>query len=85
MHSPQASQWNTRTDRGSLAFTVPQAEQVLDDGYQRSAVTSADPYHRHFYVSWRRSSANPTSVIARARRRLRTIPATFNRSTTIVS
>jgi hypothetical protein len=31
--------------RDSLAFTVPQAEQVFDDGYHRSAVTRADPYH----------------------------------------
>ena len=41
---PQVSQWNTRADRGSLAFVAPQAEQVFDDGYHWSATKSVDPY-----------------------------------------
>ena len=40
---PQLSQLNTRSDRGSLAFTVPQFEHVLLDGYQRSTTRSAAP------------------------------------------
>ncbi len=40
----QASHWKVRAFRGSLAFTVLQAEQVFDDGYHRLASISADPY-----------------------------------------
>jgi hypothetical protein len=44
IRNPQCSQWNTLDERASLAFTVPQAEQVFDDGYHWSATRSTDPY-----------------------------------------
>jgi hypothetical protein len=37
---PQASQWNTRTLRDSLAFAVPQAEQTLEGGQHREVPDS---------------------------------------------
>src|ERR1700728_4206210 len=43
--SPHASHRNTRVRSGSLAFTTPQPEQVLLEGYQRSASTSRRPFH----------------------------------------
>ena len=40
---PHASQLNVRSPRDSFAFTVPQFEHVLLDGYQRSITRSAAP------------------------------------------
>src|SRR3977135_4674638 len=59
-----------------LAFTTPQAEQVLEEGYQRAAtcrVVAAQPV---LYSIWRQGSPQPTPATWRARRRLRSIPAT---------
>ena len=36
----------SRSDRASLVFTVPQPEQVLLEGYQRSATISWPPFHK---------------------------------------
>src|ERR671919_2642574 len=40
---PQDSQWNCRSARVSLALTTPHAEQVLLEGYHRSATCSRAP------------------------------------------
>src|SRR5215831_11865305 len=45
MTVPQCQHLYVRSDRGSLAFTVPHPEQVLLDGYQRSATMSIPPFH----------------------------------------
>jgi hypothetical protein len=34
-----------RSERDSLAFTIPQSEQVFDEGKKRPAATSVDPAH----------------------------------------
>jgi len=44
MSSPQDWQWKVRSDRVRLGFRQPQPEQVFEDGYQRSATTSREPY-----------------------------------------
>jgi len=44
MTSPQASQQKVRSARVSLAFTHPQPEHVLEEGKNRSATTSRQPY-----------------------------------------
>ena len=41
--APHATQLNVRSERGSLAFTVPQFEHVLLDGNQRSTARGAAP------------------------------------------
>jgi hypothetical protein len=73
---PHLSHRNVRSDRRSLAFTTPQAEQVLEEGYQRSATCTVLPAQPVLYSIWRRSSPQPTPATRRARRRLRSIPAT---------
>ena len=59
-----------------MAFTTPQAEQVLEEGYQRSATCTVVAAQPVLYSIWRRSSPQPTPATWRARRRLRSIPAT---------
>ena len=49
---PQVVQVKMRSRSGSLAFTTPQCEQVLLDGYQRSATNSRPPFHPALYASW---------------------------------
>ena len=71
--------------RLSSASRYPHAEQVFELGYHLSSTTSSRPARWHLYSSWRRNSPHPQSEIARASRRLRTIPATFRSSITIVS
>ncbi len=44
MTRPQWPQRKIRSTSGSLAFAVLHAEQVLDDGYHRSATTRVEPY-----------------------------------------
>ena len=44
MTSPQASQCNTRAERGSF---TRQAEQIFEDGYHLDATHSAEPYQEH--------------------------------------
>ena len=73
-----------RVLKDSPASRCPHAEQVLDDGYQRSITTSSCPARSHLYSSWRRNSPHPQSEIARASRRLRTMPDTFRSSITIM-
>src|SRR5260370_39970932 len=58
---------NKRWDSDRLGFRQPQPEHVLELGKNTSATTSVDPYHRHLYVSWRRSSAMEASWIPRLR------------------
>ena len=72
---------SVRSDRVSPALIAPQSAQVLLDGYQRSAAHSFEPYQPVLYSSWRMNSPNPASEMARARRRLRSIPATLSDST----
>jgi hypothetical protein len=43
MTRPHSSQVKTRSSRDSLAFTIPQAEQVLELGKNRSATMSWPP------------------------------------------
>src|SRR4051794_30763130 len=78
--APQV-QTHDRSPRVSPALTAPHAEHVFDDGYQRSAAHSFDSYQSVLYSNWRMNSPKPASETARARRRLRTIPATFSDST----
>src|SRR5215831_13618612 len=40
---PQASQLNVLCDKASVPLTTPQQEQVLLEGYQRSATTIREP------------------------------------------
>lgn len=61
----QMSQWLVRTQRGSLAFTVPHLEHVLLEGQNRSAKTIWPPCRNVLYFSWRRSSPQPWSEMAR--------------------
>src|SRR5215472_9582805 len=72
-------------DRLSSASRCPHAEQVLDDGYQRSMTTSSRLARSHLYSSWRRNSPQPQSEIARASLRFFTMPQTLRFSITIVS
>ena len=71
--------------RLSSASRCPHAEQVLEDGYHRSSTTRSRLYRWHLYSSWRRNSPQPQSEIARASRRLRTMPETSRSSITIMS
>ena len=45
--SPHAGQRKVRSARDSLAFTVPQSEQVFDDAKNVPASTSRPPAHEH--------------------------------------
>ena len=47
MTSPQASQWNTRADRGRSPLFVRQREQSFDDLYNLDATQSVEPYQEH--------------------------------------
>ena len=64
---PQPSQWNTRSDRDSLAFTAPHFEQVLLLGYQRSTTCSAAPLRVVLYSNCLRNSPNAASEMDLAR------------------
>src|SRR6266480_7552458 len=74
-------QVHDQSTRVSPALIAPHALHVLLDGYHRSAAHTLDPYQPVLSSSWRRNSPNPASEMARASRRLRTIPATFKLST----
>src|ERR1017187_9953034 len=82
---PQLGQVYVRSDRGSLVFTVPQPEQVLELGNHRLAMISCPPCQLVLEPSLRRACPNPWSAMARASRWLRVIPATFRSSATTVS
>lgn len=43
--SPQASQWNTRAERGRSPFFTRHREQSFDDGYHLDATHNVEPYH----------------------------------------
>ena len=62
--------------RRSVAFTAPQAEHVVEEGYQRSATTTRPPAQVVLYSSCRRNSPMPTPAMWRARRRFFSMPAT---------
>src|SRR5689334_12590394 len=83
--APQDGHVHCLVDRLRPASRCPHAEQVLDEGYQRSMATRRRPYRWHLYVSWRRNSPQPQSEMARARCRLRTMFAIARSSITITS
>src|SRR5262249_31479368 len=83
--APQDGHVQRRVPRLSQASRYPQAEQVLEDGYQRPITTSSRPYRSHLYSSWRRNSPHPQPEIARASRRLRTMFLTARSSITMTS
>ena len=60
-----------------FGLTVPQAEQVLVLGYQRSTFWKVIPLQSHLYSSLPRNPARPASAKARASRRFFTVPDTF--------
>jgi len=70
-----------RSPRTKPRLTRPQTPQVFEDGNQRSAFHTRDPYQAALYSNKRTNSANPASATARARRRLAVMPLTFNVST----
>lgn len=73
-----------RIRKGSLAFTAPHAEHVLELGNHRPATSSRPPFQALLYFSWRRISPNPASATRRASLRFLIIPATLRSSTTTV-
>ena len=85
MTRPHAWHRYVRSDRDSLAFTVPQPEHVLELGQNRPAVMSWPPFRVVLQASIRRASPKPASEMARASRRFRVIPATFRSSETTVA
>ncbi len=80
--SPQSPHSKTRSPSARSAFTVPQPEQVFDDGNHRSATTSSVPYQAALYTSCRRSSPKAASEMWRASLRLASMPAAFRSSIT---
>lgn len=66
---------------GMVSLTCPHAEHVFDDGSQRDTFATVRPYRSAFSSSNRTNCPHPASWIARANRRLRTIPAMFKSST----
>src|ERR1700682_3118118 len=72
--TPQAGQTHSLTSSVRASSRYPQAEQVLEDGYQRSILTSVRPYHRALYSNWRTKPPHPTSLMAFASEWFLTMP-----------
>ena len=83
--APQDGHCHVRVLRLRSASRCPHAEQVFELGYQRSTAMTVRPWRWALYSSMDRNSAQPVQEIARASRRLRTMPATFRSSTAITS
>src|ERR1051326_1783093 len=62
--APHWGQVHSRSSRASVSTTNPHAEQVLEEGYQRSILISLRPYQLALYSNWRRISPQPTSAMA---------------------
>lgn len=77
--NPQA-QVKVRSERSSWSRTSPQAEQVFDDGSQRSTVVTCPLRHACLYPMMRASSAQAESLIDCASWRLASMPAMLRSS-----
>jgi hypothetical protein len=69
-----------RIDNGKVSSLWPQHEQVLLEANHLSATITVPPCIAALYANWRRHSPKPISIIARDRRRLRTMPWIYKSS-----
>ena len=82
---PHRWQRYNRTDRSMRALgRPPHRAQICVLGNHRPALSSRTPRFTHCHSSSRRNPPTAASVRPLARRRLRTMPATFSVSTTTV-
>jgi hypothetical protein len=82
---PQDGQCHVRVFRDNSASRCPHAEQVLDDGYQRSITITVRPALAALYSVICRKVPHPQSEMALAREWLRTMFFTARSSITITS